>query len=58
MAISVLSLAQQTMEEVVVTATKRAESIQDEPLSVSVVTGEVVERAEVRDLLDLQSVVP
>ena len=58
MAISVPSLAQQTMEEVVVTATKRAESIQDVPLSVSVVTGEVVERAEVRDLLDLQSVVP
>ena len=58
MAISVPSLAQQTMEEVVVTATKRAESIQDVPLSVSVVTGEVIERAEVRDLLDLQSVVP
>jgi outer membrane receptor protein involved in Fe transport len=46
-AISVPSLAQQTMEEVVVTATKRAESIQDVPLSVSVVTGEVIERAEV-----------
>ena len=57
-AISVPSLAQQTMEEVVVTATKRAESIQDVPLSVSVVTGEVIERAEVRDLLDLQAVVP
>ncbi|MEC7491549.1 MAG: hypothetical protein VYB01_01545 [Pseudomonadota bacterium] len=42
---SVPSLAQQTMEEVVVTATKRAESIQDVPLSVSVVTGEVIERA-------------
>ena len=57
-AMSVPALAQQTMEEVVVTATKRAESIQDVPLSVSVVTGEVIERAEVRDLLDLQSVVP
>ena len=51
-------LAQQPMEEVVVTATKRAESIQDVPLSVSVVSGEVLQRAEVRDLLDLQSVVP
>ena len=57
-AMSVPALAQDTMEEVVVTATKRAESIQDVPLSVSVVTGEVIERAEVRDLLDLQSVVP
>ncbi len=57
-AMSIPALAQDTMEEVVVTATKRAESIQDVPLSVSVVTGEVIERAEVRDLLDLQSVVP
>lgn len=48
----------QPMEEVVVTATKRAESIQDVPMSVSVVSGEVLTRAEVRDLLDLQSVVP
>lgn len=57
-AISAQSFAQQSMEEVVVTATKRAESIQDVPMSVSVVSGEVLERAEVRDLLDLQSVVP
>lgn len=56
--ISAQSFAQQSMEEVVVTATKRAESIQDVPMSVSVVSGEVLERAEVRDLLDLQSVVP
>ena len=57
-AMSAQSFAQQPMEEVVVTATKRAESIQDVPMSVSVVSGEVLERAEVRDLLDLQSVVP
>ena len=56
--ISAQSFAQQPMEEVVVTATKRAESIQDVPMSASVVSGEVLERAEVRDLLDLQSVVP
>ena len=53
-AISIPAFAQQSMEEVVVTATKRAESIQDVPLSVSVVSGEVIERAEVRDLIDLQ----
>ena len=57
-ALSIPALAQDTMEEVVVTATKRSESIQDVPLAVSVVTGEIIERAEVRDLLDLQSVVP
>ena len=56
--ISAQSFAQQSMEEVVVTATKRTESIQDVPMSVSVISGEVLERAEVRDLLDLQSVVP
>lgn len=56
-AISAPSFAQ-LLEEIVVTATKRSESIQDVPLSVSVITGEVIERAEVRDLLDLQSVVP
>ncbi|MDG1507718.1 MAG: TonB-dependent receptor [Luminiphilus sp.] len=57
-AVSAQSFAQQPMEEVVVTATKRAQSVQDVPLSVSVVTGEVMERAEIRDLLDLQTVVP
>ena len=56
--LSAPSLAQQAMEEVVVTSTKRAESIQDVPLSVSVISGELMERAEVRDLLDLQSLVP
>ena len=56
--LSAPSLAQQAMEEVVVTSTKRAESIQDVPLSVSVISGEIMERAEVRDLLDLQSLVP
>ena len=38
LAMSAQSLAQQSMEEVVVTATKRAESIQDVPMSVSVVS--------------------
>lgn len=57
-ALSVPSLAQQSMEEVVVTATKRAESLQDIPLSVSVIEAQTIERAEIRDLIDLQSVVP
>ena len=57
-AMSVPALAQQPMEEVVVTATKRAESLQDVPLSVSVIEAQTIERAEIRDLIDLQSVVP
>ena len=46
------------LEEVVVTANKRATSLQDIPLAVSVVDAQIVERSEIRDLLDLQSVVP
>jgi outer membrane receptor protein involved in Fe transport len=57
-AISIPAFAQQPMEEVVVTATKRAESLQDVPLSVSVIEAQTIERAEIRDLIDLQSVVP
>ena len=57
-AISGGAVAQSPMEEVVVTATKRAESLQDLPLSVSVIEAQTIERAEIRDLIDLQSVVP
>ena len=48
----------QGLEEVVVTANKRATSLQDVPLAVSVVDAQIVQRSEIRDLLDLQSVVP
>ena len=43
---------------IVVTATKRAQTLQEAPVSVSVTTGEVLERAEIRDLIDLQTVAP
>jgi iron complex outermembrane recepter protein len=46
------------LQEVVVTATKRQETLQDVPLSVAVVSGETIERAQIRDLIQLQSVVP
>ena len=44
--------------EIVVTATKREQSLQDVPVAVSVATGETLERAAVRDLKDLQSLIP
>lgn len=44
--------------EIIVTATKREQSLQDVPVAVSVATGELIERAQVRDLKDLQSLVP
>lgn len=46
------------LEEVVVTATKRTENLQDVPISVGVVTGEFVEKFDIVDLTDFQSYVP
>ncbi|MCT2398880.1 TonB-dependent receptor [Novosphingobium sp. HK4-1] len=45
-------------DEIVVTATKREQTLQDVPVAVSVTTSETIERAQIRDLQDLQSVVP
>ena len=38
---------------IVVTATKREQTLQEAPVSVSVTTGETLERAEIRDLIDV-----
>src|SRR3546814_17931268 len=43
---------------IVVTATKREQTLQGTPLSVSVTSGETIEQAQIRDLLDLQTVSP
>ncbi len=43
---------------IVVTATKREQTLQEAPVSVSVTTGDTLERAEIRDLLDVQTVTP
>ena len=43
---------------IIVTATKREQTLQDVPISVSVTSAETIERAQVRDLLDLQTLVP
>ncbi|GIR71651.1 MAG: hypothetical protein CM15mP74_29020 [Halieaceae bacterium] len=50
--------SEEEIEEIVIIGTKRATSLQDVPLAVSVVDAQIVERSEIRDLLDLQSVVP
>jgi len=47
-----------SVEEIVVTATKREQTLQDVPISVAVTGQQTIERAQVRDLIDLQSVVP
>lgn len=48
----------QAMEEIVVTATKREQSLQDVPVSVSVVSGEQIKNQSLQNLDDLSNWVP
>jgi len=50
--------AQSALEEIVVTATKRAESPQDIPLSLAVVSGEMMQNMNIDSFTELQSSVP
>src|SRR5690606_2993637 len=43
---------------IIVTATKRERTLQDVPVAVSVTSEETIERGQIRDLKDLQTVVP
>ncbi len=45
-------------EAIIVTATKREQTLQDVPVAVSVTSADAIERAQVRDLKDLQTLVP
>jgi outer membrane receptor protein involved in Fe transport len=45
-------------ETIVVTATKREQRLQDVPVAVSVASAALIERAQVRDIKDLQLLVP
>lgn len=45
-------------DDIIVTATKREQTLQDVPISVSVTGAATIEKAQIRDLIDLQSVVP
>ncbi len=46
------------LSTVTITATKREQTLQDVPVAVSVVDDSTIEKAEIQDLNDLQSVVP
>ena len=50
--------APETGNEIIVTATKRAQTLQDTPVAVSVTTAATIEQAQIRDIGDLSSVVP
>ncbi len=43
---------------IIVTASKRETTLQETPISVSVTSGETLEQAQIRDVLDLQTVAP
>lgn len=53
-----LSVAQVVLEEIVVTAQKRAESLQDVPISVSAIQGDKIEEAGVFNMAALADYVP
>ncbi|EAQ97050.1 TonB-dependent receptor [Congregibacter litoralis] len=46
------------LEEVIVTAAKRQQTLQEIPIAVSVVTAEAIEQSQVLDVKDLQTLVP
>lgn len=46
------------LEEIVVTASKREQTLQEVPIAVSVTDADTVEKAVILDVLDLQTVVP
>ncbi len=52
------ALSSPRVADIVVTANKREETLQDTPVAVSVVEAQEIERAEIQDLLDLQTLVP
>lgn len=47
-----------TLDTIVVSSTKREQTLQDTPIAVTVVGEDVLEKAEIIDVIDLQSVVP
>ncbi len=53
-----LPLAAQQLEEVLVTATKRSESLQDVPMSISVMSGRQIQNLAIDNLGELSSMIP
>jgi iron complex outermembrane receptor protein len=52
------ALAEGILEEVVVTAQKRAQDLQDVPVAVTAFTGEMLRESGVRDMFELASIAP
>ena len=58
MTFGVVTVKAQELEEIIVTATKKEESLQDISVSVTVVDGELIEKAAINSLQDLGRYVP
>ena len=50
--------SQESVEEIIVTATKTEKTLQEVPVAVSVVTSDTIEKASIIDIFDLKSVIP
>ena len=50
--------ANQPAADIIVTATRRAESLRDVPMSINVATGEQIERLKILDVKDVQQLAP
>lgn len=55
---SALAQTEPFLEEIVVTATKREQTLQEVPIAVSVTSAETIQNSKILDVLDLQSVIP
>jgi iron complex outermembrane receptor protein len=55
---STLHAQERLIEEVIVTATKKEQTLQEIPIAVSVTSADTIQKAGILDLKDLQSVVP
>ena len=53
-----VSIMAQNLEEVVVTAQRRAENLQDVPIAISAFNENAIEKADIRDLTDIATRVP
>ena len=58
MTFSVVTVKAQELEEIIVTATKKEESLQDISVSVSVIDGDLIEKQAIQSLKDLSAYVP
>ena len=55
---SMAAFAQDTIEEIFVTATKREQTLQEVPVAVTVIQSADIEKANIQDMIDLQSLTP